>query len=79
MKGGEIMGCETERHRGSRHSGHHHDCRCGCCDCGCGNSHFGRTFWTKDEKIAWLEGYLEDLQAEAKAVEERIAALKGVP
>ncbi|MFC1975306.1 hypothetical protein ACFLXQ_02780 [Chloroflexota bacterium] len=70
------MCCETESHRGGRHSGHHHGCRCGCCGCGCGHSRFGRTFWTKDEKIAWLEEYLEDVQAEAKAVEERIAALK---
>ena len=75
------MCCETESHHGGRHHGGrrrgHHGCDCGCCGCGCGgHSRFERTFWTRDEKIAWLEEYLEDLQAEAKAVEERIAALK---
>ena len=72
------MCCETEslhgsRHHGGRHRGHH-GCDCGC-GCG-GHSRFERTFWTRDEKIAQIEEYLKDLQAEAKAVEERIAALK---
>jgi hypothetical protein len=31
---------------------------------------------TQEEKTAQLEQYLESLQTEAKAVEERIAALK---
>lgn len=38
---------------------------------------FGPRFWTKKEKIAWLEQYLEGLREEVKAVEERIATLKG--
>jgi len=33
-------------------------------------------FPTREEFIAWLEAYLEELRAEAKAVEERIAELK---
>lgn len=37
---------------------------------------FGRRFFTREERIAWLEEYLKALQAEAKAVEERIAELK---
>ncbi len=37
---------------------------------------FGRRFPTREERIAWLEEYLKELQAEAKAVEERIAELK---
>nr|MBC7243799.1 DUF5320 domain-containing protein [Chloroflexota bacterium] len=37
---------------------------------------FGRRFPTREERIAWLEEYLQELQAEAKAVEERIAELK---
>jgi len=37
----------------------------------------GPGFWTKAEKVAWLEQVLEGLQEEVKAVEERIAALKG--
>jgi hypothetical protein len=53
-------------------TGSHHS---GFCGCG-GYSPFGRCFLTKEEKTAWLERYLESLQAEAKAVEERIAALK---
>jgi hypothetical protein len=57
------MCCGTESHYG------------GFCGCG-GHSHFRRCFLAKAEKAAWLEQYLESLQAEAKAVEERIAALK---
>lgn len=52
--------------------GSHHG---GSCGCGC-LPHSGRGFWTRDEKVAWLEEYLEGLQREAKAVEERIAAMK---
>jgi hypothetical protein len=66
------MCCGHGRHGGG-HWGHHHG---SSCDCGC-SSRFGPRFWTKDEKIAWLEQYLEGLQEEAKAAEERIAALKG--
>jgi hypothetical protein len=64
------MCCESEHHRGGKRRGHHH----GCC---CGHSGFGPCFWTKEEKVAWLEQYLEGLREEVKAVEERIAALKG--
>ena len=68
------MCCEHRGHRhGGRHWGRHHG---GSCDCG-GPFHFGRRFWTKDEKTAWLEQYLEELRQEAQAVEERIAAMKG--
>ncbi len=63
------MCCESEGH----HSGQHH----GSCGCGCGCSTSGPAFWTKAEKIARLEHVLADLQEEAKAVEARIAALKG--
>jgi hypothetical protein len=35
-----------------------------------------RRYWNRDEKIAWLEQYLLDLQNEAKAVEERLAELQ---
>ena len=51
-------------------------------DCGCGAGPWGpgfpfrRRFPTREERIAWLEQYLKELQAEAKAVEERIAELK---
>ena len=73
------MCCETEshhsaKHRGSHFGGHHHGGSC-CCT---GHSRFGPCFWTKDEKIAWLEQYLESLQEEAQAVKERIAATKEV-
>ena len=58
-------------------------CGCSCghdpaSSCTCGQpSRFGRRFCTKEEMIACLEGYLEDLRQEAKAVEERIADMKG--
>lgn len=71
MKGGESMCCGTGSHHGSWHWGHHHGGFCAC-----GPSCFGPCFSTKEEKVAWLERYLEGLQGEAKAVGERIAALK---
>ncbi|MFH0847206.1 MAG: hypothetical protein V1894_04025 [Chloroflexota bacterium] len=37
---------------------------------------FRRRFISKDEIIARLEEYLKELQAEAKAVEERLAEIK---
>jgi hypothetical protein len=67
------MCCGHESHHRGRHWGHHHG---GSCCCG-GYTRFGPRFWTKKEKIAWLEEYLEGLREEAKAVEERIAALSG--
>ena len=76
------MCCEHEGHHGSKHRGHHHGGkhrghhRGGSCCCS-GHSHFGPCFWTKEEKIARLEEYLEGLQKEAEGVKERIAALKG--
>jgi hypothetical protein len=66
------MCCGTGSHYGGGPWGHHH----GSCCCG-GLFHFGLRFWTKKEKIAWLEEYLEGLREEVKAVGERIAALKG--
>jgi hypothetical protein len=65
------MCCGHESHHGGRRWGHHHG---GSCCCG-GYTRFGPRFWTKKEKIAWLEEYLEGLREEAKAVEERIATL----
>jgi hypothetical protein len=38
---------------------------------------FRRRFRTREEQIGELEEYLRELQAEAKAVEERIAELRG--
>jgi hypothetical protein len=77
QKGGEIMGHECGGHHGGwhgrgHHGGHRHGGRCGC-----GQHHgFRRRFWTKEERIAWLEHYLENLQAEAQAVEEKLAKMK---
>ncbi len=67
------MCCESESHHGGWHRGHRHGDFCGCG----GPFRFGPRFWTKAEKIAWLEQYLEGLREEAQAVEERIAKLKG--
>jgi hypothetical protein len=33
-------------------------------------------FWTKAEKIAWLEKYLEGLKEEMQAVQDRINKLQ---
>jgi len=64
--------CERERHQGHRGGG--------CCrheehPWGHG-MRFHRRFPTREERIAWLEEYLKDLQAEVKAVEEHLAELK---
>ena len=44
--------------------------------CHAGKS-FSRRLATREERIARLEEYLKDLQAEARAVEERLAEMKG--
>ena len=67
------MCCGSGSHYGGGHRGCHHN---GSCACG-GHADIGPCFWTKKEKIAWLEEYLEDLQAEVKSIKERITALKG--
>lgn len=71
------MGHGCEGHHGGWHGrGHHGGHRHGG-GCGCGQHRgFRRRFWTKEERIAWLESYLENLQAEAQAVEEKIAKMK---
>ena len=76
------MCCGTASHHGSRHWGHHggghphtNSCCCGTAHYGAAH-HMGRRFPTKEEKIAWMERYLESLQDETKAVEGRIANLK---
>jgi hypothetical protein len=40
------------------------------------NAGFRRRFFSHEERIAGLEGYLNDLRAEAQAVEEKLARLK---
>ncbi len=71
------MHCETRSHhgRGSHHCGCGQDHHGGSCGCGCGGG-FGRRFLTKEEKIAELQEYLENLQKEAQAVQEHIAKLQ---
>ncbi|MCS5695329.1 hypothetical protein [Desulfofundulus thermocisternus] len=44
--------------------------------CHCHGGHFQRHFYGKEEQLARLENYLKQLQAEVKAVEERIKELK---
>lgn len=62
-------------------AGPHGAFRC-CCGMGAPGAaggpgmHFRRRFATREERIARLEAYLKELQAEAKAVEERLAELK---
>jgi len=36
----------------------------------------GRRFYTKEERLEWLEDYKGDLENELKGVTERIAELK---
>ncbi len=51
--------------------GAHHEG--GCCQHG---GHHGRHYFTREEKAAHLEKYLEQLKAEAAGVEEELARLK---
>lgn len=69
--GHEGFGCE---HRGPWFLGEPRGPRPwgGCC---CPPRGF-RRFWTKEEKIAALERYLEALRKEAQAVEEKLAELR---
>ena len=43
-----------------------------------GYRRFRRRYWTRDERIAWLEEYLGGLEAEALAVRERLAELRAM-
>ena len=71
------MCCGTGKHHGGRHWGHHFGGRHHAGSCGCGEAfRFGRCLATKEEKVAWLEQYLQELQEEAKAIEERIAEFR---
>ena len=82
---GGDCGCGREEHErgqecdcGSEHEGHHHRCGCRCCchgDPGEPERSFWRRFTTREERIAKLQAYLQDLRAEAQAVEERIKAM----
>jgi len=65
-------GFEKHPHHGHSGSCQHHS---GCCCTGGGTS---RHFFTKEEMITHLEKYLEQLQSEAKGVEEHINNLKSV-
>jgi len=44
--------------------------------CGCHDGHFFRRVYSKQDELTRLESYLQDLQAEVKAVEEQISGLK---
>ncbi|WP_027355801.1 DUF5320 domain-containing protein [Desulfofundulus thermocisternus] len=46
-------------------------------DCCCHGEHFHRHFYSREERLARLENYLKELQAEVRAVEEKIKELKG--
>ncbi len=58
------------------HHGHGGECCCGPEVQGPAFFPFRRRFLTREERIAWLEGYLEELRAEVKAVEEYLARMK---
>jgi hypothetical protein len=51
---------------------------CGCRNgCACGSEReFPRRFRTREEDIASLQSYLDELQKETRAVQENITALK---
>lgn len=50
---------------------------CGCsCHTAPAAGRFVRRFYSRTERLEWLREYLEALQAEAQAVEERIARMQ---
>jgi hypothetical protein len=61
--------CEHHRHHGGACGG-----RWG--EGGPARGAFRRRFFSREERIAELEQYLNDLQAEAKGVEEKLARLR---
>ena len=65
----DISCCHPAHHAHSGAAYHHGGC---CCS---GHGHPVRQP-TREEVVAQLEQYLHDLQAEAKAVEQRIADMK---
>jgi len=77
--GGHECGCGDKHDRDCCCEKEHHHRRgygCSCCCEGNLRQHFHRHFHTREERLAWLEAYLQDLQAEVKAVEEHIAGLQ---
>jgi hypothetical protein len=67
------MCCENINHHCKGHQGFQHSRSCGCG----GGTTIGPCFWSKEEKIEWLEEHLENLQGEVKSIKERITTLKG--
>ena len=63
-------GCGHHGHGGHAAPAHH---PAGCC---CTEKHGFRRFPNREEQLSSLEEYLEQLKAETKGVEERIAGLK---
>jgi hypothetical protein len=70
MKGGANM-CGGHQHCCCQGHGH----KGGSCSCR-KHGQFGPNFWTKAEKLEWLEEQLDSLREEVKAYEDRIEALK---
>ena len=66
------MCCRHSSHNDVGHSSPHLHSPCVCG----GHEDIRPCFWTKEEKIAYLEDYLDDLKNKKKSVDERIATLK---
>jgi hypothetical protein len=66
--------CCHDHHHDQRHCHDHHKTASHCC-CGEGEGPH-RRFFSKEEEIVRLEGYLKNLQAEIKAAEAKLQALK---
>lgn len=64
-------------HKHPHHERHHADARRGGRRAGGpAKAGFHRRFFSREERIAGLEVYLNDLRAEAQAVEEKLARFK---
>ncbi len=44
--------------------------------CSPNGAYIARRYYTNEERVAWLNGYAEELETELKAVKERIARIE---
>ena len=68
--------CGGQVHHGHHHFGWHTE-HGRCCSGGFSPHGFHRPYWTKEAEVRSLERYLEDLEAEATGIRERLKDLKG--
>jgi hypothetical protein len=64
------MCCHESKHHCCEDQSHHHH------ECCCSKTHSDPAFWTRDEKVAWLEQQRDELREVLDALEGRITAIR---